>query len=398
MKNKCKKIIGIILTFIILFNVRGVFSATQSEINNKIKENQKKQEEVKAEKADKLEKVEQISWQINEYEKQITQLNNQIDEANRKIEEAEQKLKQKQEEYEVQKKMLEDRMVAVYEAGETSYLDFILSSQSLADFISNYYLVSEITNYDTELLEKIQKQKEEIQKAKEDIETGKKELTSAKSTKEGVSTQLKSTKKEYDAQVAQLSEEEKKLQKEMQVFQAEKNRIEEELRRQAQKYKDKVSVTPSKSGYINPIPGVGKGSITCGINGYSGHTGVDYGGYYGSAVVAVKSGVVITSKDTSGGIAWYNSNGEYAASYSSYGVHIIIDHEDGTFTLYAHGLPGSRLVSVGQRVSQGQQIMTVGNTGNVLPRPSAYSPRNGAHLHFEVRVNGVAVNPVPYLP
>ena len=67
-------------------------------------------------------------------------------------------------------------------------------------------------------------------------------------------------------------------------------------------------------------------------------------------------------------------------------------------TLYAHGKPGSRLVYEGQTVSQGQQIMTVGNTGNVYPRPSSSNPRGGAHLHFEVRVNGTRVNPYSYLP
>ena len=67
-------------------------------------------------------------------------------------------------------------------------------------------------------------------------------------------------------------------------------------------------------------------------------------------------------------------------------------------TLYAHGKPGSRMVTKGQYVSQGQAIMQVGNTGNVLPRPTASDPLRGTHLHFEVRVNGRCVNPSPYLP
>ena len=67
-------------------------------------------------------------------------------------------------------------------------------------------------------------------------------------------------------------------------------------------------------------------------------------------------------------------------------------------TLYAHGKPGSRLVKEGDTVKQGQQIMTVGNTGNVTPRPTASNPKGGAHLHFEVWKNKVPVNPAPYLP
>ena len=56
-------------------------------------------------------------------------------------------------------------------------------------------------------------------------------------------------------------------------------------------------------------------------------------------------------------------------------------------TLYAHGLAGSRKVAEGQKVSQGQALMTVGSTGN----------STGTHLHFEVRVGGSPVNPLPYL-
>ena len=57
-------------------------------------------------------------------------------------------------------------------------------------------------------------------------------------------------------------------------------------------------------------------------------------------------------------------------------------------TWYGHMKEGSRLVTVGQEVSQGQQIGTVGSTGN----------SSGDHLHFEVRINNRAVNPLPYLP
>ena len=95
-------------------------------------------------------------------------------------------------------------------------------------------------------------------------------------------------------------------------------------------------------------------------------------------MLAVKDGTVVTST------ALKNPNG----TYRSYGEYIVISHGDGTMTLYAHGAPGSRLVSPGQTVKQGQQIMSVGTTGN----------STGYHLHFEVRINGRPVNPSPYLP
>ena len=117
---------------------------------------------------------------------------------------------------------------------------------------------------------------------------------------------------------------------------------------------------------------------------YAGHTGVDINrGVTGKSVVAVKDGTVVKST------ALKNSNG----SYRSYGEYIMIAHNDGTLTVYAHMLAGSRTVFENQTVKQGQVIGTVGSTGN----------STGNHLHFEVRVLTSAlkyktVNPIPYLP
>ena len=112
---------------------------------------------------------------------------------------------------------------------------------------------------------------------------------------------------------------------------------------------------------------------------YAGHTGVDVNiGVVGKNVVAVKDGTVAIST------AMKRSDG----SYKSYGEYVVINHHDGTMTLYAHMLAGSRTVSAGDSVSQGQVLGTVGSTGN----------STGPHLHFEVRVNGSPVNPIPYLP
>lgn len=111
---------------------------------------------------------------------------------------------------------------------------------------------------------------------------------------------------------------------------------------------------------------------------YSGHTGIDVNiNVKGKSVVAADDGVVITSK------AVRSSNG----GYRSYGEYIEIRHDDGKVTLYAHMSPGSRKVSVGDRVYRGQVIGKVGKTGNAT----------GVHLHFEVKINGKHVNPFKYL-
>ncbi len=109
--------------------------------------------------------------------------------------------------------------------------------------------------------------------------------------------------------------------------------------------------------------------INCAYMGYAGHTGIDIGGAVGTDIYAYKSGTVTFS-------GW-NSYG--------YGNFVRIDHGNGISTCYAHC--SKLLVSSGQRVSQGQVIAKIGLTGNTT----------GPHLHFEVRINNVPVNPYSYI-
>ena len=392
MKKIGLKIVVMIVIAVILLQFNVVFAVTQSELNASRNETDKKIEEAKeelehidAEKSDTLQQVESLITQISSAQSEIDELDTKISDMNTQIEEAQSKLNEKQEEYDGKEALLEKRLVAAYEAGETSYLDVLLSSSSLTDLISNYYMISEITQSDMELMEKIQKEQEEIKTAKQTLETSKQELDSVRAQKQQKATELQNAKSQKDTYVAQLNEQEKNTQAELEQFEQDKRAIQAELERIARQEAansgssnvSNITNNPSSSGYIRPIVGY---SITCGWMGYSGHTGVDFSGsgISGKPILAAKAGTVVTST----ALKYANGN------YRSYGEYIVINHHDGTMTLYAHGAPGSRLVSPGQSVSQGQQIMSVGTTGN----------STGYHLHFEVRVNGRPVNPTPYLP
>ena len=392
MKKIALKILGIIVIVIIVLQFNVVIAATKSELNassnetdQKIEEAKEELENIDAEKSETLQQVEDLIMQISSAQSEIDEIDSQIEDMNSQIEEAQNKLNEKQEEYDDKEELLEKRLVAAYEAGETSYLDVLLSSSSLTDLISNYYMISEITKSDMELMDNIKKEQQEIEEAKQTLESSKQELDSAKAEKQQKTTELQSVKAEKDTYVAQLNEQEKNTQAELEQFEQDKRDIQAQLAEIARKEaanagNSNVSNTPnnpSSSGYIRPIVGY---SITTGWMGYSGHTGVDFSGagISGKPVLAVKAGTVVTST----ALKYANGN------YRSYGEYIVINHHDGTMTLYAHGAPGSRLVSAGQTVSQGQQIMSVGTTGN----------STGYHLHFEVRVNGTPVNPTPYLP
>lgn len=129
--------------------------------------------------------------------------------------------------------------------------------------------------------------------------------------------------------------------------------------------------TASTGSYSWPITG----RITSYFGGryifgsYSYHSGIDISCSYGAAIKAADGGTVT-----------------FAGYKGSYGYLVIITHDNGTQTYYAHN--SSLLVSAGQKVYKGQQIAKAGSTGR----------STGVHCHFEVRVNGTAVNPLSYLP
>ena len=121
-----------------------------------------------------------------------------------------------------------------------------------------------------------------------------------------------------------------------------------------------------------PAPGVYTVSSPFGPRWGSFHGGIDLSvGRAGSTIVAAASGTVTVA-----------SNGN-----AGYGTYVMINHNNGMETLYAHMIYGSICVSTGQYVSAGQPIGIMGSTGN----------STGPHLHFEVRINGSKVNPAPYI-
>ena len=390
-----KKIIFVSLMIIAILwtNVAITLAATktqlqneQNEINNKIEETEKEIEQVEQEMSDTMKQIQSLNAQISEYETQIDELDGQLGELQDSIDKTQKKLEEAEKKYTEQEEALQARIVAQYEAGETTYLDVILGGGSLWDMISNWQIASEIAEMDNRLLEQIEENKIEIEEAKKTLESNKQQVETVKNNKERTARTLKDSQAVKEEHVEKLSESERSLQAELDQFEKDKQAIQNELaelaRKESASGKTETVITgnPSSSGYIFPVAGLTRYNINNrNYPSYPGHTGVDVNiNVVGKSVVAVKSGTVAIST------ALRYSDG----SYRSYGEYVVINHHDGTMTLYAHMLSGSRRVSEGQSVSQGQVIGTVGSTGR----------STGTHLHFEVRVNGRAVNPLPYLP
>lgn len=426
MKKYTLKMLAIIATIIVLSDYNIALAAntntlkSEKESNNQeITNAQSNLKEVQKEKSQAMSQVEELDNKINTYESKIEELEGKISNLNQDIASAEEQIKQAENEYEKNDALLAERLILMYEDGNTSYLDFLLSSSGLTDFLSKFYMISELTSYDTDLLEQISNKKQQIQEQKEKLESNKLDLASSKTEISKTQSELESAKSEKNKQVAQLSGEEREIQAKIDQLkednkqidaqiaavqaqiqkEIEKKKQEEQARVAAQKNNSSGRSTSnnssgsassssnssststntkvSSSGFIRPVTGY---SVTTGWYYSSGalHGAVDFSGsgISGKPVLAVADGIVVTTQSLT----------------TSYGNYIIIAHYNGLYTLYAHGIAGSITVSQGQKVTQGQQIMKVGSTGN----------STGPHLHFEVRTSpgkyANRVNPLNYLP
>lgn len=368
----------------------------KNSVQNKITSTEKKIDEISKEKEDTLSQVQKLITQISDYQMEIDELNGKISKLQSKITESEKQIKEDEIEYDKEQKALDARLVAMYKTGETSYLDFLLSSASLVDFISSYYLVSEVADYDTKMLEQLEAHKKKIEKEKSELETDKKELNNSKVTLESKQMGLKTMKKSKEEYAAELTGKEKELEEDLSELASQEQSLNKkiiELQRQydeEQARKRAASGSSSSSSSTSSYSGGGSSNYGFGYPvtnhhigtgyGVSGrywssghHTGVDFPVSKGTPVYSVGDGQVV---DTG-----YNR---------AYGNYVEIYHGNNIYSFYAHA--SSVIVSAGQHVTKGQQVMKSGATGNVT----------GPHLHFEIRSPGPryanCVNPMNYLP
>ncbi len=344
----------------------------QQELQNKMKEVGQDLNEVQDELTDNLEQIKVIDDKIEQTQKDVEELTKKIEKITSNNEKLEEKLRVATKNYEKQKKILEARLVAIYEAGETQYLDVILSSADLSDLLSNYVLITEIASYDTQLLEEVEEKKQIIELAKNHLDENLMQLNLMKTTQEKNSKILQNTKILRENYITKLSEEEKAVQAKIDEYKAQFEEVNREILKTA--LSDGL-LTDYVGGLMTwPIPGYTTITSNYGmrihpITGvYNLHTGVDVSAPMGANFVAANDGIVTK--------AYLNP---------AYGNMVMIDHGGGISTLYAHG--SEILVRVGQFVKKGEPVLKVGSTG--------YS--TGPHAHFEVRINGVVTNPMEYI-
>lgn len=343
--------------------------------NNK-SELEDEKEEIEAEKNEVLSKINELSSQISDSQAQLDTLNSKVKELEASTDKKEKELVEAEARQKEQEETLEKRLIAQHKTGKVTYWSLLLNPSSFLDFFSNLHAIERIAKLDAELIETLENEKEEIAKVKEELTNQKSEVKAAKAEAEKENVKLKNAKAQKNSQVQKLSEKEKSLQEQIDQYDKEMKDLEAQIRA-AQSSNNSGGSAPVYSGgkLAWPVPSSNK------ITSYFGyrihpiyhvnklHAGIDIGGAaWGAPFVAAEDGIVIKA--------------EY---YGGYGNCVIIDHGGGITTLYGHG--SAIYVTKGQRVTRGQNVLAIGSSGT----------STGKHAHFEVRVNGTPVNPLPYI-
>lgn len=364
---------------------------------------------LKGSKEDIQSEVEKLDKQLNEISGKVKELESQLSKKRQEIANTESALNKAKEQEKKQYRNMKKRIQFMYENGQTSYVEMLLSADSFTDFLNAVEYITQISQYDRKMLKEYQNMQVTIADTQKTLETDYASLQSLQAKvqeeKQAVAA-LESAKKGElndvaddltDAQtVAKAYEAEIQAQNEViaQIQAAQKRAAEQQAaQQQAQAAEENQgatdaarenqntaqNTTPSGNGQSTgsmmwPCPSSKRvtsdyGPRTSPTNGASSnHKGIDIGAAYGADIVAADGGTVL--------VATYSSSG---------GNYVIIDHGGGLCTVYMHA--SSLTVSAGQTVSKGQVIAKVGSTGI----------STGNHLHFGVTLNGVYVSPWGYV-
>jgi len=279
-----------------------------------------------------------------------------------------------------QLEMYRSRVRSMEENGLISYLEILFDSTNFSDLLARLDFIGDIMRADERLFYDLQAARDETEAAEMVLRTAMFEFELEKEQLELREIELAEQLRGANAliyEIMQNIETEQELYNqitdEAESVQAEINRRVEEQRREEERRRIAEANRVVGTGQL-VWPTAGPVTSEFGIRRHPVfhvqrmHTGIDIGAPHGANVVAADTGTVIRS-----------------AFNSSYGHFVVINHGNGMTTLYAH--LSARLVREGQRVARGQLIGRVGSTGI----------STGAHLHFEVAINGSRVNPLRYL-
>lgn len=336
---------------------------------------------------------------IRAWDEQWLAINNHLEELNAQmvakqveIDETNVILTEQEKDIESQYEAMKKRIQFMFENGNTYYLDMILGSSSMADFLNKAEYMKEITDYDRNMLNKMKETKAQIELTKATLEAEGQNLANMKAQAEAEKNsvealiadkenQLLDTRNKINKAEADIDnqkdeiEAQKQLVKELEEIERKRKAEEERKRKEAEQRQQQAQIQNYDGGtFAWPVPASYRITSPFGPRSdpFTGetvyHNGIDIGAGTGTEIHAAYDGE----------IAW--------AYYSTTaGNWIGIDHGNGLYTIYMHA--SKLMVSEGQKVSKGDIIGLVGTTGR----------STGPHLHFSIRKDGEYKAPSEYL-
>ncbi|WP_285823741.1 murein hydrolase activator EnvC family protein [Schaedlerella arabinosiphila] len=383
--KKCKRSIisGVLVLAMCMGTAVNVQATTIEEAQEIADQLDEEKEAAEAEKNALTDQLNQIIGEMNVAQERLT--NKQAE-----IRQAEDDLVQAKVDENTQYQSMKKRIRYMYEVGNTQFIEVLLNSENMGDFLNNVEYVNQLSEYDRDRLADFQKIRSEVEareRALQEEYVVLRNLQDALIAKQAEVEQLLADK---NLQIADLegqigenaalleelirqAEEEKRKQEEQAAAAAAAAAAEAEAAARANggsTYIPSTDVVVSGNGqFTNPCPS-GSVSSTFGYRTFdnSFHNGLDLAASSGAPTYAADSGTVLIA-------GWSDSAGNW----------VVVDHGNGFVTKYMHH--SALAVTAGQSVSKGQQVGYVGSTG--------YS--SGPHLHFQVELGGSPVNPQIYL-
>ncbi len=408
--NKISKLLIVVLALSIIFNTNSfvlgensdeVLNSELKSLNNEIankknrlKEIQEKQKKYSQlisqkqnEKASLANQLAILDSRITKAELEIERVEIEIDQTNLEIKKTNLEIEAKEKQIEDEKEHISNVLKLMYEQDQVSSLEILLMNDSLSDFLNQMKYLEDVSEEIGDSLdnlrktkrqlesdkEKLDKKNKELASLKEDLESEKESLAEESSTKNNLLAQVKDSESRYQSLLAKAKQEQAAAASDIAA-------LEKSVRAKIAQ-KEGAELDFNDNGLIWPVP---KNTITAYFHDPDypfrylfEHPAIDIRASQGTPLKAAASGYVARVK--------YDGTTSYA--------YIMIVHGDGLSTVYGH--VSKVYVKEDEYVVQGQAI---GLSGGMPGTPGAGNLTTGAHLHFEVRKDGIPVNPLDYLP
>ena len=389
MNKRTKRILSGGLIFVMSFGMVINVNATT------IDEAQQKADALEQQKSTAEAEKNSLNTQLNTILGEMEDAQTKLADKQTEIEEAEEALVQAKVEENTQYQSMKKRIKYMYENGNSQVIELLMESENIGEFLNKAEYISQISEYDRDMLDEFQSVVKEVEAEEAALQTEYEELEVLRDDLLVKQSNLESLLSEKNLQISDLEKQigdNAALLQDL-IAQAEAERLKQEQAAAAaaaaaqQAAQQQAAQNSGNSGggssyvppvidnvvsgngqFTNPCP-AGYVSSTFGYRDFdsSFHKGLDLAAPEGTPTYAAADGVVLIA-------GWSDSAGNW----------IVIDHGNGFVGKYMHH--SGLLVSAGQTVTKGQPIGLVGNTGNSF----------GAHLHFQLELNGAPGDPQAY--